>query len=442
MRPPTRRGAPLAERSPRRTGDTEDYLVVKEFRHPVPIGASVAVIGHGKSPEGRGWGPKIDAYDAVVRMWDCHWQTQQDHGARYDYGLYEAHPRLAESFNLYRRLEPRLGWIASILMSPERSRLVPRTELVWQEPWCVRGRAMGGVGVTGRLQLTRGTIATLWSLERCERGGELLLVGFDNVRARITLTQQEGYSQSYLRMPGAFPFHGYVPGKTKQGNHDFAVEEQIIQQVAAERGVTVRHAADVFADDSVPVPVVQDAPPLPRTLRRTSLLIGDAVGGEETARQLLQVHDFDAVAATNRAGVDWPGRLDYWVTLHPAKCPDWPGMADALRHRLQAGRNRPETWAHRGGPGIDKTIQDWGGSTGLLAVKVLLQEGFDRIVLAGMPLSAEGAHYYQPEKPWNSARSFQRGWQRHLADIQPFVRSTSGWTRELLGDPTIEWLES
>lgn len=48
----------------------------------------VAVIGHGPSPTGRGWGKKIDACDAVIRMWECGWQKPEDYGTRYDYGVF------------------------------------------------------------------------------------------------------------------------------------------------------------------------------------------------------------------------------------------------------------------------------------------------------------------------------------------------------------------
>lgn len=48
----------------------------------------VAVIGHGPSPTGRGWGKKIDACDAVIRMWECGWQRAEDYGTRYDYGVF------------------------------------------------------------------------------------------------------------------------------------------------------------------------------------------------------------------------------------------------------------------------------------------------------------------------------------------------------------------
>jgi hypothetical protein len=150
----------------------------------------------------------------------------------------------------------------------------------------------------------------------------------------------------------------------------------------------------------------------------------------------------DAVAATNNAGIHWPDRLDYWCTLHSAPCPDWIGITAALRQRRELGRNRPQIWGHVSKEryvGVDRTTVDWFGSTGLLAVKVLIEEGFDRIVLAGVPMSSEGGHFYD-DKPWSGCDRYRVAWTVHKGEIAPFTRSMSGWTQELLGAPTPEWL--
>lgn len=171
----------------------------------------------------------------------------------------------------------------------------------------------------------------------------------------------------------------------------------------------------------------------------SALLLGDARCVHDDAAAALAMFSPDAVGATNNIGIHWPGRVDYWFTLHPLKCPDWPGIVDAMRQRETSRRNHPQTWAHKNAAGIDRHTPDWAGSTGLLGVKALLEEGFDRIVLAGIPMTAEQSHYYSP-KPWSSAPSFRKGWVRYQKQIAPFVKSMSGWTMELLGAPTAEWL--
>lgn len=171
-----------------------------------------------------------------------------------------------------------------------------------------------------------------------------------------------------------------------------------------------------------------------------ALVLGDARTVWEEATAALAMFEPDAVAATNNAGIAWPGRLDYWCTLHPQQCTSWVGIDAAVRQRVAAGRNRPQTWAHKASRGVDRHVADWAGSSGLFAVRVLLHEGFTHIVLAGVPMNRDGAHFYDEGRPWESAGSFHKGWEKHMAQLRPHVRSMSGWTRVRLGGPTPEWL--
>lgn len=171
-----------------------------------------------------------------------------------------------------------------------------------------------------------------------------------------------------------------------------------------------------------------------------ALVLGDASCVMTDADAALKLFKPDAIFATNNIGLRWKGHVDVWCTLHPLKCTDWPGMQAAVETRVNSGRNRPELWAHNMKGGVDFRTSDWGGSTGLLAVKIAMEKGFGRIVLAGVPLSSELAHYYNPGRPWKSATNFHRAWRKRMMWLGPRVRSMSGWTRELLGPPTAEWL--
>ena len=172
-----------------------------------------------------------------------------------------------------------------------------------------------------------------------------------------------------------------------------------------------------------------------------AMVLGDAACVHDDASRAMLMFEPDAVAATNNMGINWPHRLDYWCTLHIDPCPDWPGMAEAARRRREAGGNRPQAWAHKPGPGIDRWTPDWRGSTGLLTVKVLMEEGFTHIVLAGVPMTREGGYFYD-EKPWTQVDRYRIGWMQHHAEIAHSVRSMSGWTRSILGEPTKDWLSS
>jgi hypothetical protein len=80
------------------------------------------------------------------------------------------------------------------------------------------------------------------------------------------------------------------------------------------------------------------------------------------------------------------------------------------------------------------------GSSGLFAVKVALEAGAERVVLAGVPLVASARHVERPVGPWHERDSFVDAW--HIAEphIAGRVKSMSGWTREFLGSVTEDWL--
>lgn len=149
----------------------------------------------------------------------------------------------------------------------------------------------------------------------------------------------------------------------------------------------------------------------------------------------------DAVFAVNDIGTRWTGPIRAFVTLHPEKMLQW--------RQERARRGFPDAFEHvgheMGHPGIDRaTSYLWpgmnaSGSSGLFAVKVAMGAGYDRIILAGIPMQAEGAHFFNPAS-WGEVGSFTEAWKIALTRIAPFCRSMSGWTKQLLGAPSTEWL--
>lgn len=180
-------------------------------------------------------------------------------------------------------------------------------------------------------------------------------------------------------------------------------------------------------------------PPGPGGSMLKLLILGGAACVWDDADKALALGEYDAVMAVNDMIADWPGRLDYAVTLHPDKLPDW------LRRRKQKGNpGRPQTWAHKGSgqkTPVDCQAQDWAGSSGLLGVRIGLMEGFGRIVLAGVPMEPTSAHYFDA-KPWTDGKRYRSGWIAHKDEIAPYVRSMSGWTREFLGAPDPAWFDA
>lgn len=149
------------------------------------------------------------------------------------------------------------------------------------------------------------------------------------------------------------------------------------------------------------------------------------------------------VLACNDAGAAYSGPLRAFCTLHPAKLPAW------LHARQAAGHPAPaETFAHKAMPGVGTVLnhrRHWpggldvprSGSSGLFAAQVALAIGANRIVLCGIPMSVEVNAFHGAK--WMAAVHYRRAWDIARPVLLPACRSMSGWTREILGAPTLQW---
>jgi hypothetical protein len=142
----------------------------------------------------------------------------------------------------------------------------------------------------------------------------------------------------------------------------------------------------------------------------------------------------ELIVGTNDAGVIYPGRLDAWATLHHERFAEW--------RRRRSGNQDYRAFIHAPLSGLVAEVvrERWSGSSGLYAAQVALQElGATGVVLCGVPLSPEAAHFFNSE-PWPDADVFRRGFEAALPVIRASVRSMNGWTRDLLGAPDAQWL--
>lgn len=182
---------------------------------------------------------------------------------------------------------------------------------------------------------------------------------------------------------------------------------------------------------------------------RTALVVGGARCVWTDLDAALSLGKYDAVLCVNDVGTVYEDRIDFWCTLHPEKFKQWQSLRAkngfntdyiAVCHELN-----PELGLRDNLPRIDKSIDyrypgtDGSGSSGLFAVKVAQDHGFNRIVLAGVPMKAGEAHFFDP-KGWHEVDQFLVTWNAVLPVIRNSVRSMSGWTRQLLGAPTSLWL--
>jgi hypothetical protein len=171
---------------------------------------------------------------------------------------------------------------------------------------------------------------------------------------------------------------------------------------------------------------------------------------------------FDTYYLVKLAGVHWDGGPFVWVTLHPefmhveriASPGPNQGQPGYCLQRAAKGLHsnyeivaplKTEVGAHHQHNADRHVTYLWpgmtaSGSSGLFAVKVALDDGHDRVVLAGVPMTVEDKHFLRGQ-PWIARDSFTQAWPIAMPHIHGKVKSLSGgFTEELLGAPTPEWL--
>ena len=163
---------------------------------------------------------------------------------------------------------------------------------------------------------------------------------------------------------------------------------------------------------------------------------GDPLSEYGAARAMCEAADKTvATFVCNDTLMIFPDRVDFAGTLHPDKMHGWQRERNKNKLPMPFG----SVWCHRDYLGFTHSTRDWQGSSGLFMTKVALEVGFTHIILCGVPMEVEADHIIR-HIPWNAAPGFIRGWQRHMIEIKPYVRSMSGWTQQELGAPDFIWL--
>lgn len=172
---------------------------------------------------------------------------------------------------------------------------------------------------------------------------------------------------------------------------------------------------------------------------RRALILGSADTLAADRDAALELFKPDILIAANHAARDYDGHVDAFVSMHPELIPLWLGQ------RIKRGGSLPgDIWYPRHKPcsiARARPVKSWGGSSGLMCVAVAEQLGVTHAVLAGIPMVKMNRHYDKSE-PWMECRQYYPAWERQRDHISPWVRSMSGWTRTLLGEPTREWLDA
>lgn len=181
---------------------------------------------------------------------------------------------------------------------------------------------------------------------------------------------------------------------------------------------------------------------------KTALVVGCSAVVWNEVRAARELCDFASVYCVKAAGIHWPAKFKTWVTLHP----EFMDQYEKERHALGLPNGyeivaplTSEVGMHGKKGNIHRRVSyRWPGmtssaSSGIYAAKVALDDGYDRVVLAGVPMQKDGGHFTRG-KPWLLVDCFTPGLLKAVPFMAGKVKSMSGRTMELLGNPTAGWL--
>ncbi len=182
----------------------------------------------------------------------------------------------------------------------------------------------------------------------------------------------------------------------------------------------------------------------------SALVIGCSANVWQEVKAAQEMTTFDTIYCVKLAGVHWKGGRFIWPTLHPEFMDDYEKQRAALGLHKNYEIVAPlpnEVGMHGKKGNIARRISyrypgmNSSASSGGFAAKVALDDGHDRVILAGIPMQNEAGHFSRG-KPWLQRDSFTIGFTLSLPHFRDKVKSMSGWTLEQLGAPTKEWISS
>lgn len=172
-----------------------------------------------------------------------------------------------------------------------------------------------------------------------------------------------------------------------------------------------------------------------------AIVFGRAAGVWDEMVQARKLCNFDVVIGTGHAVCDYPGEVHHWVSFHTELLRSFWVKTRRARGYSEVSNFWTALHSGRARSTLDgiQTIDVNGGSSGLIATMVALGPvNADKVVLCGIPMQV--SPQYDNIVPWREAVNHQAAWKAYLPQLAGRVKSMSGWTRELLGTPTKEWL--
>ena len=167
---------------------------------------------------------------------------------------------------------------------------------------------------------------------------------------------------------------------------------------------------------------------------------GQALEEFEAARAFLAAHSLEAHAVCVNAALNLcPIKPVAFATVQGGNIPLWLTPETDIEG--------VKIFTRRGAHGVASYVvrAKWLGTSGLYGVQIALEElGFDGVILAGVPIDAAAgtlcAHSLMTDA--DRVERYRPEWMLALPTIGARTRSMSGWTREILGEPTSQWLKA
>ena len=129
----------------------------------------------------------------------------------------------------------------------------------------------------------------------------------------------------------------------------------------------------------------------------------------------------------------------YIISLHSDLIPMYSEIS-RITNRQYPNKKIYETVSRKEGEMVDNIFKQREGSlcgsSGFYATKFALSKGYDKIILCGIPIDASGNLYSLNEGIHDQI--YLGKWKGY--NFRNKVRSMSGNTKELLGEPTKEWI--
>lgn len=163
---------------------------------------------------------------------------------------------------------------------------------------------------------------------------------------------------------------------------------------------------------------------------KRAIVLGSADTLQSDLDSLGNMREGAVIFCVNTTGFRFKTHIDYWVTLHPECWHEW------LPKRQAAGLNMDfksigYNDRNKTPKGMDRGSSDWGGMSGLFAIKCAFEEGFEEVVLCGVPMT--DTPYFGGKDLHYKILPYRKGWEKHIDKLKGRVFSQSGWTKELLG---------